>query len=79
MSATQARIKLALPHSNTAGRIVKVKVPKGTPYIEGMVASQETNARYFGPYAVGGGKQFYFLDEHKSVMKVIEDISNSKK
>lgn len=77
LSASQARIKLALPNGNTAQRVVKVKVPKGTAYVEGGVASQVNNpSGLFGSYATGGGKQFYFLDEDKVLFQVIEDISN---
>jgi hypothetical protein len=79
LSASQARIKLALPNSNTAQRVVKVKIPKGTAYVEGGVASQVNNSSgLFGNYATGGGKQFYFLDEDKVLFQVIEDIPNPK-
>jgi hypothetical protein len=79
LSTAQARIKLALPNSNTAERVIKVKILKGTPYIEGNVASQVDNASgLFGNYATGGGKQFYFLDKDKSLMQIIEDIPNPK-
>ena len=80
LPSAQARIKLALPTSNTAERIIKVKVPKGTPYISGGVASQVNNPikGRFGSYAIGQGEQIYFLDEHKSLIQVVEDISNPK-
>lgn len=79
LSTAQARIKLALPNSNTAERVIKVKILKGTPYIEGNVASQVDNASgLFGNYATGGGKQFYFLDKDKSLMQIIEDVPNPK-
>ena len=76
LGAQQARIKLALPMSNTAERVVKVKIPKGTAYVEGGVASQ-VGKPGFGSYATGNGKQFYFLDEDKTLLHVIEDIPNS--
>ena len=65
--------------SNTAQRVVKVKIPKGTAYVEGGVASQVNNSSgLFGNYATGGGKQFYFLEEDKVLFQVIEDILNPK-
>ena len=79
LSPIDARRELALPTANTAQRIVKVKIPQGTPYIEGRVASQTNNpSGLFGAHATGGGKQFYFLDEHKNVIEVIEDNVNLK-
>lgn len=75
---SQARIKLALPDANTAERVIKVKIPAGTPYIDGVVASQIGQPN-FGKHAIGNGKQFYFLNEHKNIMKVVEDIPNPKK
>jgi len=60
---------------NTAQKVVVVKIPIGTPYVEGGVASQVGNSG-FGSYATGGGKQFYFLDADKTLIQVVEDITN---
>ncbi|MCC7301887.1 MAG: hypothetical protein IT233_04520, partial [Bacteroidia bacterium] len=75
-----ARKELALPVSNSASYISKVRIRKGTPLLYGKVASQvSTNG--FGLYATGGGEQYYFLKEFyvdDNIMKVIEGpIPNS--
>jgi hypothetical protein len=62
-SPTNAKKLLALPKNNTAEWVVKVNVKKGTPYIEGKVASQANDIAVFGNYATGGGNQLYFLQE----------------
>jgi len=56
-------------------RVVKVKVKKGTPFIEGKVASQVANEG-FGTYATGGGNQLYFLQEYFDDIQVIEKFVN---
>jgi hypothetical protein len=78
LSPAQAEQLLALPISNKAERIVKIKVPKGTPYIEGKVAGQRNNPipNIFSSKTIGGGQQIYFLDEHKTLLQVIDDIPN---
>ena len=58
-SPENAKKLLALPKTNTAERIVKVRVKEGTPYVEGKVASQVKDIDIFGPYATGGGNQIY--------------------
>lgn len=64
-------------NSNTAQRVVVVKIPSGTPYVEGSVASQVNNPTgFFGNYATEGGNQFYFLDSDKTLIQVVEDITN---
>jgi hypothetical protein len=62
LSPQDAKKLLALPSSNEADWIAEIWIKKGTPYVEGEVASQLGN-KGFGSYAVGGGKQQYFLDE----------------
>jgi hypothetical protein len=77
LSPASAKTALALPINNTAERIVKIKVPGGTPYIEGKVANQVNNpSGLFDNNAIGGGHQFYFLAEHKMLLQIIEDIPN---
>ncbi|HLG39815.1 MAG TPA: hypothetical protein VI461_09110, partial [Chitinophagaceae bacterium] len=74
LSPSNARTLLALPNNNTAEYIVKMKIRKGTPYLYGDVASQIGNPD-FGPYAVGGGTQYYFLRElysNDDIISVIE-------
>jgi len=62
-------------YSVGAKRVFKIKIPKGTAYVEGGVASQ-VGKPGFGAYATGNGKQFYFLDEGKLLFQVMEDIPN---
>ena len=78
-SPEDARRLLALPKTNTAEYIVKVKVKEGTPYIEGKVASQVHDMTDFGTYATGGGNQLYFLNEHLLEITFIEKIVNPLK
>jgi hypothetical protein len=79
-SPDNAKKLLALPKTNTAEWVVKVKIKEGTPYIEGKVASQVNNpSGLFDNNAIGGGHQFYFLAEHKILLQIIEDIPNSIK
>jgi len=62
--AGNARRYLALPNANTAENLTAFKIEKGTPYIEGKVASQVDNTSgVFGDYAEGGGQQIYILYE----------------
>lgn len=76
LAPNEARIQLALPNANTAVRVIKVKIKKGTFYVEGPAASQIDNP-VCGAYAKGGGDQYYFLDEDiSSSIEVLEDIKN---
>jgi len=61
--ASDAKKYLALPKNNTAENITTFRIKKGTPFIQGRVASQADNLEDFGEYAVGGGKQIYILYE----------------
>lgn len=61
--AGNARRYLALPNGNTAENLSTFKIKKGTPFIQGKVASQVDNLEDFGEYAVGGGEQIYILFE----------------
>ena len=54
---------MALPNNNTAENLTVFKIKKGTPYIEGKVASQIDDIEDFGTYAEGGGTQIYILFE----------------
>ena len=74
-SPQNARKFYALPSANNADWVVKVKVKKGTPFIEGKVASQIGNEG-FGAYATGGGNQLYFLQEFFDDIQVVEKIAN---
>ena len=79
LSKSEAKKLLALPNANTAERIVTLKIPAGTPYIEGKVNTQVNNPNgLFGNYATGGGKQYYFLDDHISLFEVMDDVLNLK-
>ncbi|NLL20023.1 MAG: hypothetical protein GX262_13565, partial [Clostridia bacterium] len=61
--AGNAKRYLALPNGNTAENLTTFKIKKGTPFIQGKVASQVDNLEDFGEYAVGGGEQIYILFE----------------
>ena len=63
LSVDEAKRLLALPNNNTAQNLTVFKLKKGTPYIEGKVASQVDNLESFGSYATGGGNQIYILYE----------------
>ncbi len=78
-SPANAKKLFALPKDNTAEMIVKVRVKEGTPYIEGKVASQVNNTKYFDSDAIGGGNQLYFLQEDLSNIEKIEKFTNSLK
>ena len=79
-SPENAKQLLALPKTNTAEHIVKVKITEGTPYIEGKVASQVNNpSGLFDNTAIGGGNQLYFLQENLSNIEKIEIIINPLK
>jgi hypothetical protein len=58
-----AKRYLALPNNNSAENITVFKIRKGTPYLQGKVASQVNDMEKFGGYAVGGGDQIYLLFE----------------
>jgi len=74
-----ARKLLTLPNSNTAENIVRCRIPKGTPFIEGKVASQTNDVtNTFGDYAVGGGNQLYFLKEDLDKIKILEIFKNQE-
>jgi len=74
-SPQNARKFYALPSANNADWVVKVKVKKGTPFIEEKVASQVGNEG-FGSYATGGGTQLYFLQEYFDDIQVVEKFVN---
>ena len=74
-SPQNARKFYALPSVNNADWVVKVKVKKGTPFIEGKVASQVGNEG-FGAYATGGGNQLYFLHDYFDNIQVVEKFIN---
>jgi len=60
----RGRRYLALPNVNKADLTTAFKIKKGTPYIEGKVASQIDDVTgVFGDYAEGGGVQIYVLFE----------------
>ena len=61
--AENAKRYLALPKGNTAENLTTFKIKKGTPFIQGKVASKVDNLEDFGEYAVGGGEQIYILFE----------------
>ena len=65
-----AKRYLALPNNNSAENLTAFKIEKGTPYIEGKVASQIDDLETFGSYAEGGGTQIYIL--HEDLDKLIE-------
>ena len=62
-SGKDAKKMLALPKNNTAENLTAFKIKKGTPYIEGKVASKTNDLKDFGEYAEGGGTQIYILYE----------------
>jgi len=70
-----ARTIFALPNSNNATRVIKIKIKKGTPFIEG-IAADKTTAPWAGPYATGGGKQYYFLSEDFNTFEILDDFTN---
>ena len=75
-SPTNAQRLLALPNYNTAEYVVRVRVSRGTPFIEGRVASQAGRPGFWN-HAHGGGNQLYFLEESLSTIEVIETIINT--
>lgn len=64
-SPTDARRALALPDSNTAEKMDRFELLKGTIILWGKAASQVGVSR-FGPYATGGGDQIYLPDPSKA-------------
>lgn len=64
-----------MPVENDATWIVKVKIKKGTPFIEGKVASQATKDD-FGSYATGGGNRLYFLEENFKDIHILDKFEN---
>ncbi len=70
LSKTDARKYLALPNNNSAEEVVEVLVKKGTPVLVGKVSSQVNNVD-FGPYATGGGNQYFILLPHSQNSNIV--------
>lgn len=74
LSPSQARKIFALPNNNPGTYISVSRIRLGVPFIDGMAADM-TNLPDFGPYAVGGGRQLFFLREfweNDELIRVIE-------
>lgn len=59
LSPAEARRVLALPNSNNAYDVTLYMLKPGAKIISGAVADMSANTEVFGPYATGGGWQYY--------------------
>ena len=64
LSASDARILLALPKSNKATQVELLRIPAGQEIVVGRAASKaDDKTGIFDSDAVGGGEQIYLIDQ----------------